>query len=337
MSTGPGDLAALGRFLELADLLTPHAIRASASLGLPQLVDGGVGTVHGLAEATGVDPGALASLLAHLAERGLLVRGDDLAYRLSDVGASMLHPDAAFHLDVGGATAAMDLAWAGLHHTLRTGEPGYRRVHGRGFWEHLDADPSLGASFDEYMRRLSTWTAAASGADLWPVDGTVVDVGGGDGRLLCDLLARRPALRGILVEQPATAQRAAHRFADEGLGDRVHVVEGSFFDPIPAGGDVYVLGQVLHDWPGERAAAILGGVGGALGDGGRVVVIDQVLDRDAVTPIQSRTDLLMRVLFGSRERTRDEWDALARTAGLRVGAVHPCDGVRMLVELHRRP
>jgi len=321
------------RFLERIDLLTPHAVRTAVTLGLPRLIHEGTTDVEGLAAATGADAGGLASLLAHLTDQGFLARdGDDHALS-QDLGAFLLHPDATFHLDVHSATTAMDRAWAGLHHTIRTGEAGYPLVHGRGFWDHLAADPALGASFDEYMYRASQWTAIAVTSPAWPADGTVVDVGGGDGRLLVALLGQHPGMRGVLVDLPETAARARLRFADEQLGDRTEVVEGSFFDPLPAGGDLYVLGHILHDWPDAEATTILRRVADAAGPDGRVLLVEQVLDPSALTPIQVRSDLLMRVLFGSLERSRDQWEALAAAVGLRVHELHPCDGIRHLIEL----
>ena len=322
----------LGRFMELVDPLTPYAIRIAISSGLAQQIADGEGDVASLAAATGLDPEGLASLMAHLVERGVVVRDEDGAHGLSAVGAFMVTPDAQFYLQLGGASAAMDQAWAGLGHTLSTGEPGYDIVHGKGFWEHLNADKALGANFDEYMRRSSTWTAIAPEQAIWPEDGRVVDVGGGDGRFLSDLLAKYPNMVATLVELPDTAKRAAAYFAHQGIADRVDIAEGSFFDELPDGGDVYVLGHILHDWPDAEASTILRRVRDAAGDDGRLIIVEQILDRANLNPVQSRTDLLMRVLFGSKERTHGDWDELASASGWRLADVHDCDGIRMLIE-----
>ena len=90
----------------------------------------------------------------------------------------------------------MDLAFAGLPHAIRTGEPGYASVHGREFWADLDADPGHRAYFDELMRSQQLFTAPQV-AELYPwqqVD-HVTDVGGGSGGLLAELLASHPHLQ----------------------------------------------------------------------------------------------------------------------------------------------
>ncbi|MEV0941762.1 methyltransferase [Micromonospora wenchangensis] len=35
-------------------------------------------------------------------------------------------------------------------------------------------------------------------------------------------------------------------------------VPGDFFDEVPAGGDVYALQYILHDWDDDRCVRILG-------------------------------------------------------------------------------
>src|SRR5919201_2058743 len=84
----------------------------------------------------------------------------------------------------------------------------------------------------------------------WRNDETVVDVGGGNGSLLLELLKRQPGLRGIAFDLPETVRDEA------ALGDRIEFVEGSFFERVPEG-DVYILSTILHDWDDERATAIL--------------------------------------------------------------------------------
>lgn len=328
------DLVRLVRFMELADVLTPYAIRTAIRLGVARTLAAGGATVAAAAAATGTHPGALASLLTVLAEADLAERHDDGTWHLTPTGTLMTNPDAEFYLALGGSAAAMDATWAHLDPTVRTGDAAYPLAHGTGFWDHLAGDAALGADFDGYMHRASHWMPLAATSPVWDDADTVVDVGGGDGRMLCELLAAHPDLSGTLVELPETAERAAARFAAHGLdAGRVTIIPGSFFDPLPPAADRYVLGHILHDWPDAESTAILTRVADAVGATGRLVVIDQVVHADTPTSTQARADLLMRVLFGAHERTRAQCESLAATAGLRVTDVHACDGVRSLIEM----
>src|SRR5690606_7657643 len=140
------------------------------------------------------------------------------------------------------------LAYTGLLHSIRTGEPAYEVVHGRTLWADLDAEPAFRAYFDDLMLSLQLRTAPAVAALYdWDSVTHVVDVGGGSGGLVAELLRAHPHLRGTVVDRPASARAAAARFAANGLADRAEAVPGDFFAALPAGGDVYVVSRVLTD------------------------------------------------------------------------------------------
>jgi hypothetical protein len=65
-------------------------------------------------------------------------------------------------------------------------------------------------------------------------------------------------MRGHLVDLEPTAADARRTFGAHGLGDRARVTAGSFFDPLPAGADAYLLFDILHNWDDEHAHRILG-------------------------------------------------------------------------------
>jgi hypothetical protein len=155
----------------------------------------------------------------------------------------------------------------------------------------------------------------------------VVDVGGGTGALLAEILRARPGVRGTLVDLPATVERAAATFRTAGVADRVTGVGRSFFDPLPTGADVYLLKNVLADWPDAEATALLSRCAEAARPAGRVVVLGGVNDHPG-----TGSDLLMLVLVGGKERTLAEFTDLASAAGLAVCAAGPLPSGRLAVE-----
>ena len=151
-------------------------------------------------------------------------------------------------------------AWGTLLSAVRTGKPAYHEAFGRGFWDDLDAHPDIAAKFDALMgpagHGVPDWRVLLDPAD-WESVRTVVDVGGGTGSLLAEILRARPEVRGTLVDLPRPVARSARSSQAAGVADRVTAVAQSFFDPLPAGGDLYVLKNVLGDWPDREATAIL--------------------------------------------------------------------------------
>jgi hypothetical protein len=203
-------------------------------------------------------------------------------------------------------------------HTVHTGEPAFDKVHGQGFYDYLAEHPGTATVFATAMGSEPV-PAGLSGVDLSDV-GTLVDVGGGDGRLLVEVLLAHEGMRGVLVELPDSVTAARMRLTEAGVADRVELVEGSFFDHVPAGGDVYVLARVLHNWTDEHAGTILRRVGAAMGAGARLLVFETFLAEDAAGAM---VDLLMLGLLEGRERTAEEYRELLARNGFTVTGVRP--------------
>jgi len=313
-----------------ADLLTPMAIRVAATLRLADRIAAGTSTPEALAALVGADPEALGRLLGHLVTAGVVTRTES-GFALTALGEELRDDHPAGQrawLDLEGSVGRADLCFTDLLHTVRTGEPVFPRRFGRPFWEDLIADADRQAQFDGLMRsRLTADGPKVAAAYPWGDLGHVVDVGGGDGSLLVAILRAHPGLRGTVLDLPGAVQRASAAIEEAGLTDRAAVVAGSFFDPLPAGAGGYVLSGVLHDWPDEDAARILGRCAEAAGDTGTVLVCDHIGES-----FDTEGDLRMLCYFNGRERTLDDLRALAGGAGLGVAGVTPA-GSRSLLSL----
>lgn len=306
------------------DLVTPLAVRAAAALRLADHLADGPLPLDELARRAGADADALGRLLRHLVCHGVFAEPSPGTFGPNELGSFLRsdHPSGMrVALDLEGFGGRMDLAFSGVLHTVRTGEPAWATVFGLPFWEYLAANPEMSASFDAFMSSASEYVADAIAGYDWSSARHVVDVGGGRGVLLAAVLAATPGLRGTLVDLPATADRGRRHLVEHGLAERSAVVGQSFFDPLPSGGDVYVLSSVLHDWPDADCVRLLRGCADAAGNGGRVLVLEQHSsegDRSGFAEM----DLRMLVLAGGRARSVAEHVALARAAGLTVLGTH---------------
>ncbi|MFJ4100955.1 methyltransferase [Amycolatopsis japonica] len=322
-------------FLRLAGLATPMALRVAVTLGLPDRLSGDGAAAVDLAAELGQSPLALDLLLGHLTTLGVLER-TSTGYRTTEYGAK-LRADAgnglAGLLDINAAGGRGELAFVELAHSIATGQAGYVRRYGKDFWADLAEKPHLRETFDRQMtqRYLTQVPRFVSGFD-WSRFGTLVDVGGGHGSLLAAILKANPSMRGHLVDLAPTAAAAEAELCEQGLGDRVEVSAGSFFDPLPAGADAYLLSDILHDWDDEHAHRILARCAEAAGAEGRVLVIEAVGGLGA----QTEWDLVMLVLYGGRERRLDELRELAAAHGLVFDSVTTLTEQRSLLEFHRK-
>jgi hypothetical protein len=217
-------------------------------------------------------------------------------------------------------------AWGALEHSVRTGENAFRHVHGTDSWTFRARHPELSASFDRAMTALSRQVAAAvlAAYDFGRFR-TVVDVGGGNGALLAAILARHPATRGVLFDQPHVVAGAPPLLAAAEVADRCQVAGGSFFETVPAGGDAYVLKSILHDWEDEDCVRILQVCRRAMADGAALLVVERELGPPNANPDDKFSDLNMLVGPGGRERTPAEYAALFAATGFRFVGFTPSD------------
>jgi SAM-dependent methyltransferase len=249
---------------------------------------------------------------------------------LNEPARALLDEQVLVGLDLDGFGGRMAHAWGTLLSAVRTGRPAYHKAFGRGFWEDLDAHPEIAAKFDALMgpagHGIPDSQVLVNPAD-WDSVRTVVDVGGGTGALLAEVLRARPEVRGILVDVPRAVAQSGEIFQAAGVADRVTTVAQSFFDPLPAGADLYLLKSVLSDWPDREATAILRRCAEAARPGGRVVAVNGVGPDEEASP-----SLLMMVLVGGKDRTLNEFRPLAREAGLEVRAAARQPSGRFVVE-----
>lgn len=317
------------------------AISAAARLGIAEVLHDDDGAPRALdaaaiARQVACEPAGLERLLRVLAAEGLLAVDETDRFTLTPLGAP-LRRDALGELAALVGQPFMWDPWSALPDALRTGETGFERIFGRSLFAHLDAEDADRAAWhrgvDAFTRHEAR--ALARNHDFGPVR-AVVDVGGGLGTVCAELAAAWPHLALTLIERPPVAARAAARFAALGL-DRCRAVAGSFFDPLPAGADRYVVKHVIHNWDDDAAVAILTRCAEAMAPGGRVLVVEGILLPGTRRDATRLLDLEMLVLRGAgRERDKKQFKRLFAAAGLLLETTAPLAGSARLLIGRRR-
>ena len=314
---------------ELADLSTPWSLFVVATLRIADRIEAGTTGIEELAAASGAHADSLARVLRQLVSKGVFEEPTPGSFALNEPARQLLG-EGRFGFDLDGFGGRMAHAWSTLLSAVRTGKPAYHEVFGRSYWEDLNAHPEIAAEFDALMGPVGHGTpdpnVLPNPAD-WSKIQTVVDVGGGTGSLLAEVLRAHPHVRGTLVDLPRTIARSHEIFGPAGVADRVTTSAQSFFDPLPAGQDLYMLKSVLCDWPDAEAQAILTRCAEAARPNGRVVAVNGVEGGETASP-----ELLMLVLVGGKQRTLAEFSVLGKAAGLEVSATVKQPSGRLLVE-----
>jgi C-methyltransferase len=298
----------------------PQAIQTAAALNIADALTGGPLGLEELANRVGADRDALGRLMRALISRGIFRKHRDGRYGLTPLAATL-------RSNARGSTAAAALFWGSAKHrehwsllleSVKTGQPSIPLLRGKEFFDYLDDDPELAKLFNDAMTSISALAqAVVIGAYDFSRYSTIVDVGGGHGRLLAGILAATPSAQGVLYDLPRVVAEAPALLQRRGVEARVRIEGGSFFDSVPGGGDAYILQRVVHDWPDEQAIAILRTVRTAAETSDAAVLLVETVmpphDRDF---IGKWIDLEMLVSLPGRERTAEEYRRLLQQAGL---------------------
>jgi hypothetical protein len=306
--------------IRLAEGLGPaRALQLAAELDVADHLADGPRTADDLAAAISCDPDALYRLLRALSAEGVFTEDALGSFGLTPMG-DLLRADHPRSLRAWVLFQGMfNTVYAGAMHSIRTGEPSFRMVFGQPIFEYLDGHPEQAATFNTAMAQHSRIMAGvvARAYDLSHAR-LIVDVGGGDGTFLSGLLGAWPGARGVVLDLPH-AEAAAHKqLASAGLGERCTFVGGDFRREVPAGGDVYLLKGILHNWPDDDAAVILRNCRRAMSADGRVTLFEWLVPTGDTPHPSKLIDLSMLTVYGGRERTEREFATLLRSAGLRL-------------------
>ena len=285
-----------------------------------------------LAELTGLEAEMLRRFMRALTGIGLVETVGEGKYRATALAAPLRRETGSLHGYALMAGVPYYQAWAELDHALRTGESAFEHRHGRDLWTLLDDDSESARSFARGMR----WYSEHFQRDIFalyefPRTGVVADLGAGDGTLISAVLSSSPALRGVAFEQQAMIDHARATVEAHGVAGRCEFVAGDFLREIPPGADLYLLKAVLHNWEDVSALRILRNCGAAMGERGRLLVIENPppAEYEAAAAIH---DMTMLVLFGGRLRTLEELRSLLERANFVVDRVICADSGTCLLE-----
>ncbi|MFO1076608.1 MAG: methyltransferase [Planctomycetota bacterium] len=307
-----------------------QALSTAAALGLADLLARGPRPVAELAGDLGCDRAGLESLLRLLAGLEFVSEPAPDVFALTTRGRTLCRDQLGPLAEFVGTPQQWD-PWARLRDGLRSGQPAFDRTFGVPLYAALARDPDAAACYDRAIDAFTRHEAIGLGDRLDLANArVVVDVGGGRGTLLLELLGAWPQLRGILFDLPHVADATRARLEAAAPG-RVEARGGDFFAAVPAGADVYLLKHVLHNWDDDRAVRLLANCGAAMAADGRVIAICAVLAPDNRPDLARLLDLEMRVLTGGRERRKPELRRLFAAAGLALTRVEPLTAASWLL------
>ena len=250
--------------------VTTQLLYVASKLGIADVLADGPKRGEEIADAVGADRDALLRVLKGLVTDDVLAEEDDGRFALTPVGE--------FLKSMQGAALVRGEVYysaaAGLLQAVTDGGTAFEHVHGERFFDYLARHPDQEAAFQASMAARSEQEArdVVAAYDFGGVR-RLVDVGGGRGVLLAEILRAHPAIHGILTDREGAVAEARTHLEAASLGDRAECIAADFFETVPAGADTYLLSRVIHDWDDADAKRILATCRQAMDSG------EQALDR----------------------------------------------------------
>lgn len=277
-----------------------------------------------LATAVKADPDALKRLLRALAFTGVVERvGPDL-YAHTPLSRQLRTdvPGDNGYLIRWGMTRVMNEIMRYTAETVRKGSTLFEEVFGKPFYDYLSQDDiEAGNIFNRAMIGNSGRVSSdiVGKLDLAHAQ-TLVEIGGGRGRLIKEILEENPHLRGVLLDLEYVLDDVLTELRPGGaLAPRARLVPGDARKSVDVKGDVYILKNVLHMWDDQTVVDTLRNVAEAAGPNAPIYVIDVVLETGGETDdASSYMDMLMLLIMDAKERSIGEWTSLFDQAGLDI-------------------
>lgn len=313
-------------------IIAAQAIYAATKLRIPDLLSSGPKTVAELASDSDAHPATLERLLRALTSIDMFALESDGRSRNTSL-SEVLRSDHPESQREGVLFLPAPFLWrplGELYDSVRSGEPAFPRVFGQKFFEYLADRPEDAATFNKVMTQGIAWTTPAllAAYDFSRFE-RLVDVGGGEGALLRDILVATPGLEGILFDLPQVVSGASEILGGE-IASRCQIVGGSFFDSVPEGANAYLLKGVIHDWPDDDATTILTNIRRAIPPDGTLLLVESLVD--SATRPAGLADMLM-LAIGGRERTEADFRFLLASSHFSLARIIATEA-SSLIECH---
>lgn len=230
-------------------------------------------------------------------------------------------------------------AWGYFYEGLKNNISPIELMEGEAFFETNEISQNRLLIFNEMMRQSSSQLnlellfQTRKVADIK----RIVDIGGGAGDVITQLLQGFPLAEGIVLDKDYIKAEAEETIRISCLQKRCQFIEGDFFLPLEHKADMYVLSRILHDWDDRQATAILSNIAAVMANDNVLLIIEKILpekvSRQALPAFLG--DMHIWTLCNGQERTESEFERLLRQVNLYIARKHFTDSDIVILEVKK--
>ena len=296
------------------------AIYVAAKLGIADLLIEKPKTAEELAREIDVNEECLYRLMRALSSIGIFREDVKKKFKMTPLGSTLRSdiPNSIRDLAIMCGSDWHWQTWGGLLYTIKTGKPYFKKHFGKEFFSYIKENVQSAEEFNDAMSSLSSLNNYAI-VDKYDFSDAklIIDVGGGHGSLLREILNFNKNAHGILYDLPSVAQIATEIFKNDEINQRIKIKSGDFFNFIPSGGDVYILKHVLHGLDNVQSSKILKKISNSMPEYGKLLIIEMIIPEKNKRSYSKFNDLGMILLSGmGKERKQEEFEKIISDAEL---------------------
>jgi hypothetical protein len=313
-----------------------RVLSAFIELSIPSILADGRKTAEQIAELTQTQPDLIRRFLRVACATGLLKQLEPDLFEANEMTLALLPGKPIYSIIKHHTSNVMFSPWSRIVQTLQTGTPALEGLLGVSWWDYLKTDANANTLFHDAMYGISL-RADLSIAQAYNFDNaTIVDVGGGEGGMLCTILHHSSGSRGFIFDLPTVSGYAAENIEKQKLSDRCFFVEGSFFaeeNTIPRG-DIYIMKNVIHDYNDQDSMRILSAIRRSAQPGSTLLIAEMLLPlltSPQTFPVEG-LDLEMMLTTGGQQRSAEGITTLLKATGWEFQEVIPVRGPIQLVK-----
>lgn len=294
-----------------------------AELGIADMLAKCPKSIEELAQMSQSHAPSLYRVMRALASVGIFAETEDNRFELTPM-ATCLQTGAMRAAALTFNSDWNDKAWTYFLDGVKIGGTPFEKAHGMPFIDWLEKNPHATELLNE-ANAVKAVNSHRAIIDIYDFSGInkLIDVGGGYGALMAEILTAYPSLKGIVADLPSVVQGAKKMIKDRGIEDRCEAVECDFFKGIPTGSDAYLLSNILHDWSDEQCKIILKNCHKAMKPKFKLLIVEMIVPPGNEPSVAKLLDLEMLVLSGGRERTQTEFKELLKSAGFELSRIIP--------------